>query len=756
MRKFVSLFLVAVLLITLFISAPVSAAVNEISVKIDGVAHYFDVMPVIMDGRTLVPMRGIFEALGADVAWDDATKSATGVKGDKAVKLTIGDTKASVNGEDKTLDVPAQIIGGRTMVPVRFISESLGESVAWDDKVKTVIIGEGGKNGLADLRSNIHRPVPTEFEKTSSMDDLLTYYVHKDNDVAKAVTLDDATKLFASPDEFMSKIEMATGDIAEYGLSPQDGNEFANALRVDVKEATTSNTKVIGRFRSALKDFAKEGDVCLIKFFLKLAAQPEGGDGYATIQIQVEHPKTYKKAVFQKVEAGKEWETMYVPFVMMDGTIDIGIRFAFDIQTVEIADFQVYNFGPDVKIEDLPSSETGYHQLKLDSPWRKEAINRIEEIRKGDFKVVVKDKAGNVVPGANVEFNMFDHEFPFGTAIDENRFEKLEKYRYEFSRNFNGATLESYTKMGIHELRPELARKIIDGALALGAKNFRGHSIVWEKFVSNKGNNLMSKDSKKYFEEDNKEMFEKTIKDYMQLVTDEYPEMKEWDVANELIANHIMRDKYGADYVKEYLSWMREINPETTIFYNETSYWATAFYDLLDSFKANGTDQYIDALGLQSHFTSYKEPTELLALYDRLVNEYGYKILRVTESSVPFPKQDWNLQAEYLRDMMIASFSHPNIKGITFWDFWETSAYTKNNFMFDADWNMRLAGKMYQDLVYNKWWTKETGTTDNNGEFNVRGYYGDYDVSVSVGDKTKKVSAAFYNGYENKLEIIIG
>ncbi|MBE7047218.1 MAG: hypothetical protein E7396_07360, partial [Ruminococcaceae bacterium] len=688
MKKFVFLFLVSVMICSLFFAVPVNAA-DEISVKVNGIGYHFDVMPVIVDGRTLVPMRGIFEALGAQVNWDDATKTATGTKGDKEVKLTISDTKAYVNGEEKTLDVPATIIEGRTMVPVRFISESLGEKVDWDGVTKTVIVGEGGKNGIADLRSTVHRPVPTEFEKTSSMDDLLTYYVHKDNDVANAVTLDDATKLFASPDEFMSKIEMATGDIAEYGLSPQDGNEFANALRVDVKEATTSNTKVIGRFRSALKDFAKEGDVCLIKFFLKLAAQPEGGDGYATIQIQVEHPKTYKKAVFQKVEAGKEWETMYVPFVMMDGTIDIGIRFAFDIQTVEIADFQVYNFGPDVKIEDLPSSETGYHQLKLDSPWRKEAINRIEEIRKGDFKVVVKDKAGNVVPGANVEFNMFDHEFPFGTAIDENRFEKLEKYRYEFSRNFNGATLESYTKMGIHELRPELARKIIDGALALGAKNFRGHSIVWEKFVSNKGNNLMSKDSKKYFEEDNKEMFEKTIKDYMQLVTDEYPEMKEWDVANELIANHIMRDKYGADYVKEYFSWMREINPETTIFYNETSYWTTAFYDLLDSFKANGTDQYIDALGLQSHFTSYKEPTELLALYDRLVNEYGYKILRVTESSVPFPKQDWNLQAEYLRDMMIASFSHPNIKGITFWDFWETSAYTKNNFMFDADWNMR-------------------------------------------------------------------
>ena len=78
---------------------------DGIKVTIDGKAQSYDVMPVIVDSRTLVPMRAIFEALGAEVAWDDTTKTVTGTKGDVSVVLTIGNTVAKVNGNDATLDV---------------------------------------------------------------------------------------------------------------------------------------------------------------------------------------------------------------------------------------------------------------------------------------------------------------------------------------------------------------------------------------------------------------------------------------------------------------------------------------------------------------------------------------------------------------------------------------------------------------------------------------------------------------------------
>ena len=122
---------------------PVTVTLPEkegIGIKIDGQYMYSDVEPTIIDDRTLVPMRAIFENLGADIAWDEATETVTGTRSGTTVTLTIGSTAAYVNGEEVTLDVPAMLIGDRTMVPIRFVSESLGAKVDWEAASRTVLI----------------------------------------------------------------------------------------------------------------------------------------------------------------------------------------------------------------------------------------------------------------------------------------------------------------------------------------------------------------------------------------------------------------------------------------------------------------------------------------------------------------------------------------------------------------------------------------------------------------------------------------
>ncbi|HEY9063298.1 MAG TPA: stalk domain-containing protein [Pseudobacteroides sp.] len=108
-----------------------------IKVKIDGKPIVFDVAPIIKQGTTLVPLRAIFEKLGAEVKWDAKTRTITGTKGSKTVILKLDDTLASVDGQKKILSVPATSIKGRTMVPARFISESLGANVGWDGITRT-------------------------------------------------------------------------------------------------------------------------------------------------------------------------------------------------------------------------------------------------------------------------------------------------------------------------------------------------------------------------------------------------------------------------------------------------------------------------------------------------------------------------------------------------------------------------------------------------------------------------------------------
>lgn len=111
-----------------------------IMVTIDGEALAAEQPPVNIEGNVLVPMRAIFEKLGASLEWDQASQTVTAVKGSKEIKLQIGSNVAQIDGQAYSLSVQPQLINGNTMVPVRFVSEALGCQVSWDSASQTVII----------------------------------------------------------------------------------------------------------------------------------------------------------------------------------------------------------------------------------------------------------------------------------------------------------------------------------------------------------------------------------------------------------------------------------------------------------------------------------------------------------------------------------------------------------------------------------------------------------------------------------------
>lgn len=96
--------------------------------------------PVIEEGSTLVPMRFLFEQMGADVDWNGATRTATATLDDTAVTFSIDNTQATVNKSPAKMAVPARLIDDKTMVPLRFLSEELGFTVTWDADTRTAII----------------------------------------------------------------------------------------------------------------------------------------------------------------------------------------------------------------------------------------------------------------------------------------------------------------------------------------------------------------------------------------------------------------------------------------------------------------------------------------------------------------------------------------------------------------------------------------------------------------------------------------
>lgn len=135
------------LLFVLILSQPAFAAEisavareEEIPVYLEGEKIEFDIPPVISGGRILAPVRGISEAMGAEILWDDETKTAQILSADRQVSFCIGEKTMVINGEETGIDVAAEIIGGRTFVPMRALADALEFDVKWDEEIKSAFL----------------------------------------------------------------------------------------------------------------------------------------------------------------------------------------------------------------------------------------------------------------------------------------------------------------------------------------------------------------------------------------------------------------------------------------------------------------------------------------------------------------------------------------------------------------------------------------------------------------------------------------
>ena len=758
MKKLIGLIMVIVMLSSLACASVY--AEDTISVTINGKAQAYDVMPVIVDSRTLVPMRGIFEALGAEIEWDDSTKTVTGTKGDTKITLQIGNKEAKVGDSVVTLDVPATIVSDRTMVPVRFISESLGCKVDWDGATKTVIINSS-KYNMAELVSEFHRPVPAEFTKSSSMDDMIFYGKPAIEEQEKIYAdIKAMGELVCSTDKFMEGLSKVQGpEYGNYEVIDVEGQPFTKSLKITCNEVPEKSSKFIVRTSATPEknpgDGVKKEDMMLFAFRFRLL---EGGNenGRGEVQIQIEHPETYKKALFQKISAGKDWEIVYMPFTGVENATSIGIRPGFSKQVIELGGVEIVNMGPDFDSAKFPRSAEELPELSEDAEWRKDAIERIEKIRKGDFSVIVKDKDGNVIPDAEVEFDMFEHEFQFGTAFN-NAVNKDETYAKNLVRQFNTGVETNDTKWGPFEgPKREQAIEQFETAVNLGIKYMRGHCLFWERPLSSSGGQWLTPEymySEEIMSGNAREKFDEYCRKHVEDICTVFKDrVTEWDVVNEIVASTDHRDVYGVEIYKQWFDLARQYaGDDCVLYYNETAHHDPMYFTRIDELVEIGAD--FDALGIQSHYDGVmKMPSEVMKLHDDL-RKYG-KRLKVTEYSNSI--SDIYLQANYMRDMLIVTFAEEMMDGFVMWGFNDANLFANFSPMYDNNWNLKPSGLVWEDMVYNKWWTKDAkATTGADGKATVRGYYGDYDVTVTANGKTTTQMVAFHKGYDNVLEIVL-
>ena len=196
MKKLVA-FIAAVSLAVSLLAAVSVHADDDITVLLDGAPISFDVAPQIVDGRTLVPFRAIFEALGYEVFWDQDTQKVSGMKPvDKSdynyLVMHVGSTEATIanlfdsnmeTGQKTiTLDVAPQIVEGRTLVPVRAVGEMSGYTVDWINETRTVtIVSPEEESETADIPETTDapkataKPVATSAPNTAAADLPITF-----------------------------------------------------------------------------------------------------------------------------------------------------------------------------------------------------------------------------------------------------------------------------------------------------------------------------------------------------------------------------------------------------------------------------------------------------------------------------------------------------------------------------------------------------------------------------------------------------
>jgi GH35 family endo-1,4-beta-xylanase len=396
-----------------------------------------------------------------------------------------------------------------------------------------------------------------------------------------------------------------------------------------------------------------------------------------------------------------------------------------------------------------PAAST-YEGREADAPWSKAADARIEKYRKGDLKVVVKDKNGKPVANADVTVKMRKHAYGFGTCVSGPVLNgqrvsaaDVQKYKDTIVRLFNKAVMENDLKWpswAQAERRPQTL-EAVDWLRQAGI-SVRGHNLIWPSW-KNTPRSLSA------LKNDPAALGKAIIAHIEEESTALHGRVVEWDVINEPFSNHDVLDILGKAAMVDWFKAARRGDPEAKLYINDFDILSGDHPDHQDDYYRNikfliDSGSPLDGIGLQSHFgkSDAVAPEEV---YRRL-NRFAHfkKALQITEFDFNTP--DEQLQADYTRDFLTVAFSHPSTVGFLMWGFWERSHWRPGAAMFRADWSTKPNYDAYYDLVFKKWWTNAAGKTTPSGKYTVRGFLGDYDVEVRAGDRAKALKTKIVKG----------
>lgn len=400
-----------------------------------------------------------------------------------------------------------------------------------------------------------------------------------------------------------------------------------------------------------------------------------------------------------------------------------------------------------------------------------QAKARIDQHRKGDGTVLVRDARGKAMPGARVKVEQLRHDFLFGGNFYMfghcGKPELEEPYRQRFEALLNYCTLAFYWAYYEGE-RGKPIYDYTDGVAAWTRAHgitCKGHPLVWDAAAGSPG----------WLPEDPQEIERLSTTRVREIVSRFKGRIDIWDVVNE--ATHLadkpnqtrMADwaagRGAVPYVAEHLRTARTANPQATLLVNDYRL-GPDYYKILDSLR-DGTKPLFDAIGIQSHMHDGVWP--LQKVWDKCdtFSKLGLP-LHFTETTIVSgprkgPGENWGettaegeaRQAELTAKFCTALFAHPAVQAITWWDFSDLGAWQgAPSGWLRRDMSAKPAYDRLMALIKGDWWTKTEATTDADGTARVRAFYGTHRITTQSPSGPPVVKEAHWErGQQNQFEL---
>jgi GH35 family endo-1,4-beta-xylanase len=312
------------------------------------------------------------------------------------------------------------------------------------------------------------------------------------------------------------------------------------------------------------------------------------------------------------------------------------------------------------------------------------------------------------------------------------------RYRAEVERLFNTIVFENDLKWD--NKNPRKTEQALEALKWLQARNIavRGHTLVWGARKWLPAEAVAAWDDTEKL----REMVRNRVREQ---ATTFKGQLYVWDVVNEAATNTELWEKLGWDEFANIFKIARQVDPTVKLAYNDYNISNESqdlprmqkhrqrVAEIIRMLKEKGAP--VDIYGDQAHFgLPLTPPARMVEIWNE-VAKLGLPI-ELTELDAGIPED--KLHGEYIRDVLIAAFSVPQVEGVIMWGFWEGAHWRagEGGAMFRKDWSKRPAQEAYEDLVLKQWRTKTAGTTNARGEYSTRGFLGDYNVMVSVKGKT--------------------